>query len=104
MTKNQYVSEDSFDFAKNVREQNPDLFMSSFDIDSLFTNVPLDETIDLCVKILFGRKKKYKGFSRDHLNASQPFGLGSFFLFNGTYYDNAMEWPWDPHLATPLRT
>ena len=45
LTKN--VSKDSFGFAKNVREQNPDLFVSSVDIDSLFTNVPLDETIDL---------------------------------------------------------
>ena len=41
LTKNQNVSEDSFESAKNVREQNPDLFVSSFDIDSLFTNVPL---------------------------------------------------------------
>ena len=32
------VSKDSFEFAKNVRNQNPDLFMTSFDIDSLFTN------------------------------------------------------------------
>ena len=48
----------TFELAKNVREQNPDLFMASFDIDSLFTNLPLEETIDICVKKLFGRKKK----------------------------------------------
>ena len=53
LTKNKYVSKDSFDFAKNVREQNPELFMASFDVDSLFTNVPLDETIDISVKKLF---------------------------------------------------
>ena len=29
LTKNKYVSKDSFEFAKNVREQNPDLFMAS---------------------------------------------------------------------------
>ena len=49
LTKNDFVSKDSFDFAKNVRDQNPDFFMSSFDIDSLFTNVPLEETIDITV-------------------------------------------------------
>ena len=64
-TKNNFVAKDSFDFAQKVREQNPDLFMASFDIDSLFTNVPLDETIELCVKKLFNKRKKYKGFSRD---------------------------------------
>ena len=29
LTKNKYVSKDSFEFAKNVRNHNPDLFMSS---------------------------------------------------------------------------
>ena len=50
LTKNEFVSKDSFEFAKNVRDQNSDFFMASFDIDSLFTNVPLDETIDITVK------------------------------------------------------
>ena len=45
LTKNEFVSKDSFEFARVVRNQNPDLYMASFDIDSLFTNVPLDETI-----------------------------------------------------------
>ena len=50
LTKNKYVSKDSFEFAKNVRNKNPDLFMASFDLDSLFTNVPIDETIDISIK------------------------------------------------------
>ena len=57
LTKNKFVSKDSFDFAKNIRDQNPDFFMASFDIQALFTNAPLDETIDICVKKLFGRKQ-----------------------------------------------
>ena len=85
LTKNKFVSKDSFDFAKNVREQNPDFFMASFDIDSLFTNVPLDETIDISVKKLFGWKKKYKGFSRDNFKKLLCFAVkDSFFLLNGT--------------------
>ena len=55
-----------FDFARNVRNQNIELFMASFDIDSLFTNVPLEETIDISVNKLFGRKKKYKGFTKEN--------------------------------------
>ena len=27
--------------------------MASFDVDALFTNIPLDETIDICIKKLF---------------------------------------------------
>ena len=50
LTKNEFVLKDSFEFATDIRKQNPDLFMASFDIDSLFTNLPLDETIEFCVK------------------------------------------------------
>ena len=88
LTKNKYVSKDSFEFAKNVRNQNPDLFMASFDIDSLFTNVPIDKTIDISIKKLFGRKKKYNGFSREQFKKLLGFAVKNlFFLFNGTYYE-----------------
>ena len=104
LTKNKYVSKDSFEFAKNVREQNPEFFMASFDIDSLFTNVPLDETIEISVKKLFGRNKKYKGFSRQQFKTLLSLAVkDSFFLFNGTYYEQvdgvAMGSPLGPTLA-----
>ena len=104
LTKNKYVSKDSFEFAKNVREQNPEFFMASFDIDSLFTNVPLDETIEISVKKLFGRKKKFKGFSRQQFKKLLSLAVkDSFFLFNGTYYEQvdgvAMGSPLGPTLA-----
>ena len=38
--------------------------MASFDIDSLFINLPLDETIEIRVKKIFGRKKTFKGMSK----------------------------------------
>ena len=37
-----HVCKDSFSFAADIREQNPDLYMASFDVDSVFTNIPLD--------------------------------------------------------------
>ena len=104
LTKNKYVSKDSSEFAKNFREQNPDLFMASFDIDSLFTNLPLEETIDICVKKLFGRKKKYQGFSKDLFRQLLCFAIkDSSFVSNGTYYEQrdgvAMGSPLGPTLA-----
>ena len=50
LTTNRYVCKDSSSFATEVRNQNPDFYMASFDVDSLFTNIPLDETIEICVK------------------------------------------------------
>ena len=104
LTKNEFVSKDSFAFAKNVRDQNSDFFMASFDIDSLFTNVPLDETIDITVNKLFGRKKKYEGFSKEQFRKLLSLAVkNSFFLFNGTYYEQldgvAMGSPLGPTIA-----
>ena len=77
---------------KNVRNQNPDLFMASFDIDSLFTNVPIDETIDISIKKLFGRKKKYNGFSKEQFQKLLGFAVkNSFFLFDGKYYEQVEQ-------------
>ena len=36
-----------------ICEQNSDLYMASLDVDSLFTNVPLYETIGICTQDLF---------------------------------------------------
>ena len=38
LTKNKFVLKNSFELAANIREQNADLFMASFDIDSLLAN------------------------------------------------------------------
>ena len=47
LTKNEYTVKDSFHFAEDICEQDPSLSMGSLDVDSLFTNIPLDETIDI---------------------------------------------------------
>ena len=104
LTKNEFVSKDSFEFARAVRNQNPDLYMASFDIDSLFTNVPLDETIDICVKKLFGRKRKFEGFTKEQFKKLLSLAVkNSCFLFNGQYYEQvdgvAMGSPLGPTLA-----
>ena len=42
VTKNEYTVKDSFQFAEEVCEQDPTVSMGSLDVDSLFTNIPLD--------------------------------------------------------------
>ena len=39
-TINEYTFKDSFSFCKEIIDQDPNLFMASFDIQSLFTNIP----------------------------------------------------------------
>ena len=50
LTTNEYTIKDSFTFAEELQSFDLKLVMASFDIESLFTNIPLQETIDLCVE------------------------------------------------------
>ena len=50
---NKYTIKDSFTFAEELQSFDSKLVMASFDIESLFTNIPLQQTIDLCVENLF---------------------------------------------------
>ena len=53
LTNNEYTIKDCFSFAKDVLEFDSSLFMASFDIKSLSTNIPLTETLNLCVPNLY---------------------------------------------------
>ena len=53
ITQNEFTVKDSFTFVDEILTQDSDLYMASLDVDALFTNIPLDETIDICVKKLF---------------------------------------------------
>ena len=78
--------------------------MASFDIQSLFTNIPLDETINICVDLTFHKNKKVKGRLKRHFK--QLFTLSvksSCFFFNDVYHkqidDVAIGSPFGPTLT-----
>ena len=43
---------DSFAFAEEIVQQDSKLFMGSLDVESLFTNIPPEETINICTNLL----------------------------------------------------
>ncbi|XP_066924802.1 uncharacterized protein [Clytia hemisphaerica] len=103
-TMNEYTVKDSFSFANEIVEQNADLYMVSFDIQSLFTNIPLDETIDICVERVYNKLKKVKGLLKRHFKSLLAFVTkSSCFVFNGKFYSQidgvAMGSPLGPTLA-----
>ena len=63
---NQYTCKDSFSFAEELSSQtNNNYVMASFDIKSLYTNVPLSETCEIIIDKLFPTPDfVYEGFSR----------------------------------------
>ena len=50
ITQNEFTVKDSFTFVDEILTQSSDLYMASLDVDALFTNIPLDETIDIWEK------------------------------------------------------
>ena len=53
ITFNEFTVKDSFAFAEEILRQDGKLFMGSLDIDSLFTNIPLKETSNICTNLLY---------------------------------------------------
>ncbi|CAF1345381.1 unnamed protein product, partial [Didymodactylos carnosus] len=57
---------DSFQFAKLIQQKkvNKNELMLSLDVESLFTNVDVNEAIELAIKIIMDKKKSEKNFTK----------------------------------------
>ena len=78
--------------------------MGSLDVDSLFTNIPLDETIDIWVNQLFENTDTVEGFTKSELKQLLSLATKeSYFIFNGFLQKQiggvAMGSPLRPSLA-----
>ena len=61
--------------------------MGSFDVQSLFTNIPLSETTDIIINGLFGTSNLFQGFSRKQLKKLLDMAIkDSTFIFNNKIY------------------
>ena len=65
LTKHEHTVTDSFHFAEEICKQNPNLYMASLDVDSLFTNISLDKTIDICIDSLYNDKENTSKIPKD---------------------------------------
>ena len=94
-TTNQYTVSNSSEFSRIIStyQDAENYYMASFDIESLFTSIPLHETIQIGLKKLFSDQQPAKGitavpgFTKDLFRKLLEHAvLNSFFLFGGTYY------------------
>ena len=65
LTTNELTIKDYFTFAKKLQNFVFKFMMASFEIESPFTNVPLQETIELCVENLFKNRTHVQDLSQD---------------------------------------
>ena len=62
--------------------------MASFDIESLFTNIPLQETIDICIKLIFSNTRIFMNLTKSLFQEMLSLAVrNTFFVFNGKYYE-----------------
>ena len=64
ITTNMYTLKNSFEFSKDIVHQDPGLFMASLDVESLFNNIPLEETISVSCDSLFRNNAKVNNINR----------------------------------------
>ena len=102
-----FCIQNSFSFAELIRQFDPtsdQSFLCSFDICSLFTDVPLDETVRICADTLYSGKLIPPDFPKAvFIELMQMVASGVEFSFNNTMYRQtdgiAMSSPLGPVLA-----
>ena len=104
LTSNEYTVKDSFSFAEEIVEQESEFFIGSLAVDSLFINIPLEETIDICTNTLFENTEKVEGLSKREFKELLFLATKeSYIIFNGKLYKQvdgiAMGSPSGPTLA-----
>ena len=82
-TVNEFSVHDSFSFANEVSSFCSDHFMASLDLESLFTNILLDEVIDICVNGLFSDTDTIHDLDKNDLRELLTLAsFESFFIFD----------------------
>jgi len=62
---NEYSVKNTFSFVKEINDLSfQNSFLCSFDVTSLFTMIPLDETINIVLDYIFKDRQKVSGLTR----------------------------------------
>ena len=104
ITKNNFTVKNSFEFSKEICEQNPEYFMASLDVESLFINIPLKETIKICCDSPYKNQEMLCNISKNQFEKRlRAAHRNNCFLFEVTVYQQvdrvAMASPLRPSLA-----
>ena len=76
-----------FTFQKKICQQDSNLHMASLDVDSLFTNIPVEKTINICVDNLYNDNENPPNIPKhDFLNLPNIATKETLFMLNNKYY------------------
>ena len=99
-----HSTQDTFAFIKELEEvRDYNFFLLSFDVSSLFTNIPLNETIELALDYILSNNPEVNISRKDLKKLFQFATSETHFHFNGEIYEQvdgvAMGSPLAPVLA-----
>ena len=104
LVPNDYSCKDAFSFVSQIKYANlAKKFLVSYDVTSLFTNIPLKETIDIAINLIFNDNPNLN-ITKKELKKLFLFATSqTHFIFNGKFYNQidgvAMGSPLTPALA-----
>ena len=92
-------------FSKEICEQNSKYFVASLDVECLFTNIPLEETIKICCDSLYKNQELLSNINKNQFGKLLRAALwNNYFLFDGILYQRVegvtMGSPLSPSLAS----
>ena len=104
LVPNDYSCKDTFSFVSQIKNANlSKKFLVTYDVTSLFTNIPLQETIDIAINLIFNHNPNLN-ITRKELKELFLFATSkTHFIFNSKFYNQidgvAMGSPLAPVLA-----
>ena len=99
LVPNDYSCKDTFSFVSQIKNANlSKKFLVSYDVTSLFTNIPLQETIDIAINLIFNHNPNLN-ITKKELKKLFLFATSqTHFIFNCKFYNQidgvAMELLW----------
>ena len=87
LVPNDYSCKDTFSFVSQIKNANlSKKFLVSYDVTSLFTNIPLQETIDIAINLIFSHNPNLN-ITKKELKKLFLFATSqTHFIFNSKFY------------------
>ena len=87
ITLNEFSMKDSFAIAKEMVHQGSKIFTGSLEVDALFSNIPLEKSINKCTNLLYNKEDVIVGINKSELkNLLSLSTVESYFILNDVLY------------------
>ena len=88
LVPNDYSCKDTFSFVSQIKNANlSKKFLVSYNVTSLFTNIPLQETIDIAINLIFNHNPNLNITRKVLLKCYLFTASQTHFIFNSKFYN-----------------